>query len=339
MPQLKRILFVLDSTYLPHGISGANVSLHALCKRLPARGCEPVVICAQDHPPADSARALGPPPGYTVLRTGDPVTAMHEMSSLFAPAAIVVRAPDPAERIAAGAAAAGAPGLCIYFESAFFHRSFAPPLAAPNLRYAACSPFLARMAEAYLGAPVAMVPPLIEPERFRCAASGDCVLFVNPTSIKGARAAEAIAARLPHRRFLFVRSWPDHPHHPHRAAALPNIRMAESTDDMRPLLAQTKLVLMPSVWEEGWGRVVSEAQVSGIPAVASDRGGLPETVGPGGVVLPLEAPIERWCEAVERAFTDDDYFAALSDGARSQAARPEYQPGAVVDRFLDFVSS
>jgi len=332
---LKLILFVLDTRYLPGGITGANVSLHALCRRLQARGWTPVVIATPyPGPEARSAEPLG----YRVLRTNDPDGMMHEMNSLFAPAAIVLRGPAPAERIAARAAAARAPRLHVYFESAFFRGSYAPPHLAPNLRYAACSPYLARMAEAFLGTPVDLVPPLIEPDGYRCDAAGDSVLFVNPTAVKGVHIAEAIAARLPHRRFLFVRSWPEHPNFPHRAPAQPNIRFAESTGDMRALFAQTRLVLMPSISEESWGRVVSEAQISGIPAVASDRGALPETVGPGGVVLPLAAPIERWCDAVERAFSDPACYAALSEGARRHAARPAVQPAAVVDAFLDFVS-
>ena len=333
--ETKRILFVTDSPYLPRGLTGANVSLHALASRLIALGHEPIVICTPD---AEDEPAPGPP-GYTVRRTPDPAAAMHEMLRLSPPASVVLRAPDPAERIAARAAAAGAPRLHVYFESAFFRREFPSPRAAPNLRYAACSPYLARLAETYLGAPVAVVPPLIEAEDYRCAATGDAILFVNPTPIKGVHIAEAIAARLPRRRFLFVRSWPDHPNHPHRAPALANIRSAESTADMRPLFAQTRLVLMPSVWEEAWGRIVSEAQLSGIPAIASDRGGLAETVGPGGAVLPIDAPIERWCEAVEAMFTDDAHYAALSRAARAHALRPEMAPDYAVARFLDFIAA
>src|SRR5262249_21620774 len=63
--------------------------------------------------------------------------------------------------------------------------------------------------------------------------------------------------------------------------------LRERTDDMRTVYCDTRILLVPSQWEdETWGRVVSEAQLSGIPVITSDRGGLPESVGPGGIVLP-----------------------------------------------------
>jgi glycosyltransferase involved in cell wall biosynthesis len=46
---------------------------------------------------------------------------------------------------------------------------------------------------------------------------------------------------------------------------------------------------MPSVWEESFGLVAAEAMVNGIPVVASNRGAIPETLGHGGVVLPIPA--------------------------------------------------
>jgi glycosyltransferase involved in cell wall biosynthesis len=91
--------------------------------------------------------------------------------------------------------------------------------------------------------------------------------------------------------------------------------------------------------EEGWGRTVSEAQISGIPAIVSDRGGLPDTVGPGGVVVPLAEPVERWCREIDALFDDAAHHAALSAAARRHAERPELAPAAVMARFLAFIGS
>lgn len=44
------------------------------------------------------------------------------------------------------------------------------------------------------------------------------------------------------------------------------------------LLKKSKLCVVPSVWEEPFGRVALEALVLGVPVVASNRGGLPEIV-------------------------------------------------------------
>ncbi len=56
------------------------------------------------------------------------------------------------------------------------------------------------------------------------------------------------------------------------------------TMDTRSVYAATRVLLVPSQWKaETWGRVASEAQFSGIPVLASDVGGSPEAVAPGGV--------------------------------------------------------
>ena len=333
---MRRILFVLGSDYLPASVSGSNVSIHALCRRLVAAGFEPMVACAPDRAAARRpAVGAWSAPTYPVLRLADPVEAMKEIIARLEPEAVVLRGPV---RAAEWAMASGHP-LHVYFASDFHAHGFPSPREAPNLRYAANSPFLVRLGEAYFGAPVALVPSVIEPAEYRCERAGEAVLFVNPAAVKGVHIAAAVAARLPHRHFLFVRSWTDDARNRHTDIRLPNVEWAETTLDMRPLFACTKLILMPSVWEESSGRTLGEAQLSGIPAVVSDRGGLRESVGAGGVVIPLGDPIERWCEAVEAMFTDEVRYATLSRLARQHADRPDYTPERAVARFLEFIAS
>lgn len=332
---MKRILFVQGSGYLPRAITGANVSLDALCQRLVGRGLEPLVLCGADPP---GAADTAPAQNYAVARAADPIAAFAATARGFAPDAIVIRAPDPAERFARFPGIRGR-RIHIYCESPYFSRAFPSPRHAPDLCYGANSPFLARMGTAMLGAEVAMIPPVIEPGLYRCVPTGDGILFVNPIAMKGVHIAAAIAAALPRRRFLFVRSWPETAAFPHFQPRLPNIEWVTSAHDMRPIFARTKLLLMPSVWEESSGRTLGEAQVSGIPTIASDRGGMREAIGPGGGVVPLGAPIAQWCAAIERAFEDGAHFAQLGEGARRHAARPDYQPEAAVERFLEFVAS
>lgn len=336
---MKRIIFVHSTGYLPGQIGGANISLHALFMRLAGLGYEPIVICAPDEPiaPRLTGAALVEPQ-YAVLRRADPIEALREAARRLAPSAVVVRAPDPADRVARIAEAIGQT-VHIYFQSGFFSRAFPSPAEMPLLRYGANSPFLARMAEAYFGAPVPMIPPVIEPDRYRCEPVGDAVLFVNPIAWKGVHIAAAIARALPHRRFIFVRSWSDNPVIPHVGVDLPNVELAESTHDTRRLFERTKLLLVPSVCEESSARVIGEAQVSGIPTVTSDRGGLVESVGGGGVCLPLSAPIERWSTAVEAMFAEPARYAAFSRGAKAHAERPDYLPERAVERFLEFIGA
>lgn len=41
---------------------------------------------------------------------------------------------------------------------------------------------------------------------------------------------------------------------------------------------EADVLLVPSIWDEAFGRVSIEAQILGIPVIVSNKGGLPETV-------------------------------------------------------------
>ena len=108
---------------------------------------------------------------------------------------------------------------------------------------------------------------------------------------------------------------------------------------MRAVYRRARLLLAPSPWEEAWCRVVTEAQFSGIPALASDRGGLPESVGPGGLLVPADAPHDAWLTALGRMWDDPDQLDALSAAARRHAARPEIRPESIIAAFDDVATA
>ena len=59
------------------------------------------------------------------------------------------------------------------------------------------------------------------------------------------------------------------------------------------MLAQTRVLLNPSLWYEGFGLIVMEAMLRGIPVVASSSGGLQEAKRGTGYVIPVRT-IERY---------------------------------------------
>lgn len=330
---MQRILFVLGGRFLPGNVTGENVSIDALCRRLAARGIAPLLVCAREPAPVADFK-----PPYDVIRVDEPVAAMLEMKGRLAPDATLVCGLAAALRLAeSGLVPEG--NLHLRLGNVFYGLPEPPPDVKRRLRIAVVSRYLSDFARAYTGLEPVRIPPLFEPERYRVERRGDAVLFVNPVAAKGANLVAAIAARLPHRRFLVVPSWAPHASSPPIGLDLPNVEIAERALDMRVHLARARLVLVPTIVEEAWGRIVSEAQVSGIPAVASARGGLPETVGPGGMVIPLGEPIERWSAEIEALFEDGPRYAALSAAALGHAARPEMAPDTVVARTLEFLAS
>ena len=107
---------------------------------------------------------------------------------------------------------------------------------------------------------------------------------------------------------------------------------------MKTVYGRTKILLAPSKWEEAWGRVASEAHCSGIPVLGSRRGGLPEAIGEGGVVLDYDAPLDDWVAALERLWSDAAHYAELSAAALAYSGRPQLDPQHQFATFLDVLN-
>jgi glycosyltransferase involved in cell wall biosynthesis len=79
---------------------------------------------------------------------------------------------------------------------------------------------------------------------------------------------------------------------------LTNVNITPNTNNMAAVYSRTKILLAPSLWWEAYGRVISEATINKIPAVVTNRGGLPEAAGPTGLIIELpqelyKAPYNR----------------------------------------------
>src|SRR4029077_20559462 len=157
--------------------------------------------------------------------------------------------------------------------------------------------------------------------------------------MKGGETAIELARVCPDIPFLLVEAWyPDDSVPQLRAAAarLPNVSWRRPTTDMRSIYAKTRVLLVPSLSEETWGRVVTEAQASGIPALARAIAALPESVGPAGVLLPADAPMDAWVQALRRLWDEPTHYDTLVARAFEFSARPEAQP---TQRLADFVAA
>ena len=167
------------------------------------------------------------------------------------------------------------------------------------------------------------------------------VTFVNPALCKGAypfvRIAQELGRRRPDIPLLVVESRAtrmtlgacglrpsDHPH----------IQIMPVTTDPRRFWRLTKVLLMPSLWWENQPLVAVEAMINGIPVIGSDRGGIPETLGDGGIalslperltpltqILPTAEEVEPWVEAIIRLWDDPAWYQEQSARGSEQAQR------------------
>ena len=85
------------------------------------------------------------------------------------------------------------------------------------------------------------------------------------------------------------------------------------------LMGRASVVLVPSLWEEPFGRTVIEAFARGTPVVASDQGALPELVrhGVNGLIVP-SVDAEALSGAVKRLVSGDCDLAAMRRAARQE---------------------
>ncbi len=94
-----------------------------------------------------------------------------------------------------------------------------------------------------------------------------------------------------------------------------NVEILPSEDDPRIFYEQIKVLLIPSQWEEAFGRVAIEAMVNGIPVIASNVAGLKDSVGNGGILIEKDN-VDEWINEILR-FDDKKYYKKISDKAKN----------------------
>ncbi len=143
--------------------------------------------------------------------------------------------------------------------------------------------------------PAVIHPPVYGPgpfEQYGRAEAGS-VTMVNPCVIKGVSIFLALARRFPRYRFAALPGWGTTAADRRDLEALPNVTLLANVKNIAQVLKNTRVMLMPSLWYEGFGLSVMEAMLRGIPVISSDSGGLSEAKMGTRFVLPVH-PIERY---------------------------------------------
>lgn len=161
---------------------------------------------------------------------------------------------------------------------------------------------MAGYVQAHLGREAWMIhPPMYgQPPypRFGRFGSG-YVLMVNPCAVKGLSIFLALADRFPEMEFAALHGWGTTAADRSALTFRPNTKLLQNVLNIDEVLREARLLLMPSLWYEGFGLIAMEAMLRGLPVIASDSGGLADAKAGTGYVAPVR-PVERY----EREFDD-----------------------------------
>ncbi|CAN5361716.1 glycosyltransferase [soil metagenome] len=343
-----RILFASGTGYLPEFSGGVQSSTDHLIRQSLAQGHQAAVLAALfgdgmfglkaraklrlSGKPAVTDRILG----YDVMRSWIPWETANYAVDSFEPDVALVQCHN-AVPLGRALVDAGVP-LVVYLRNVEFDELAGDPRDLRNALFIANSRFTAETYRAKFSIESVVIPPTIDRAQYAVETTREFVTFINPMPAKGFDLAVQIAAACPDIPFLFVESWSLTPADLDRITKaignLPNVTLQRRTSDMRSVYGRTRVLLAPSRWQEAWGRVASEAQCSGIPVVGSNRGGLPEAIGRGGVVLDYEAPVKAWTEVVQRLCADANYYETLSSAASTHADRDELRSDLQFEKFI-----
>ena len=163
------------------------------------------------------------------------------------------------------------------------------------------------------------------------------VTMVNPrTKNKGLKTFLAVAEQLPSIEFQVAGSLYDDAIES-EIAKLDNVTFLGWCDEMREVYQNTKLLLIPSQYQEGGPRIVAEAFVNGIPVIGSNLGGIPDYVGDGGELIIDYDSTKAWVEAIKHFVEDSEYYRKKS--AIAQERSQLFELGDRVDEFETVLES
>ncbi len=160
----------------------------------------------------------------------------------------------------------------------------------------AVSEFVLGRAPQHNGTRLAVLrPPFVQPSQGTNVPRTRSVLMVNPIPAKGSILLHEVIRLMPEQHFTLVEGWWNTATD---FAAHPNVTYVPRTYDMDTLYRSHRLLLVPSTVEDAFPRVIVEAALHGTLSIGTDRGGIPEAIGPHGIVLSPTADPRAWAHAI-----------------------------------------
>jgi glycosyltransferase involved in cell wall biosynthesis len=243
------------------------------------------------------------------------VSVLHQQIQEFRPDWVLVSSEDVSHTLLREAARSAA-GRLVYiahtpqffpFGPASWHRDEAGAAAVRNAAaVVVISQVMASYVRTHLGRDAVIVhPPIyrVDAGAGSCAALGNfdsgAIGMINPCAVKGISLFLAIADLMPDCRFAALPGWGTTRDDLAALRARRNIAILPSVRQIEDFLQRLSILLMPSLWLEGFGLIAAEAMLRGVPVIASDSGGLREAKAGSHFLIPV-----RLIESYEPVFND-----------------------------------
>jgi surfactin synthase thioesterase subunit/glycosyltransferase involved in cell wall biosynthesis len=303
-----RILLAATASYAPPR-GGATRSNLLWLRHLAAAGHHCRIVCGPSGDGAD----LPAGPNIEILPIADPAARVRLLTTqiqTWNPDHVLVSSEDLSHSLLREAHHR-APGRVVYLAHTpqffpFGPESWNPDPAAALVLESAGIVAIGRHMAGYirreLGRDAAIIhPPIYGPGPFPLYENFNRgrIVMVNPCAVKGIGIFLEAAARMPRWEFAAVPGWGTTSEDRRALERLPNVRLLPNAASIDEILAETRILMMPSLWYEGFGLIVMEAMLRGIPVVSSDSGGLNEAKAGTGYVIPVRT-IERYQPAFDQ---------------------------------------
>jgi glycosyltransferase involved in cell wall biosynthesis len=112
----------------------------------------------------------------------------------------------------------------------------------------------------------------------------------------------------------------------------PNLSLLGQVADMNIFYEKVALLLVPSLIEEAFPRVILEAAARGIPVIGSRVGGIPEALGDSGVLIDVapkgansDEVAERYVREIRRVLDNEEIYRGLRQKALARAREYEIE--------------
>lgn len=339
-----RILFAGVEPFIPDCYSAPNRTVLELSQKLASMGHEPAVLSGTSSMKGKQV-FCDHSFSFPVYRSSHPLQSFPALVTTVLPDIVILTGRNLTGLLKI-AAKMDFPIAIWLFDTEYQridYQVFDDLLFNAGIRFLATSSFVSDHARAFLGVSAEVVPPFIEEPGEIRSDPGNQVLFFNPSRRKGVELAFKIARERPAIQFTFVETWclsDDWRNYCfQQAAKCGNIDWRKPVLNMHELYRKARLMLVPSICEEGFCRGVTEAQRFGIPVVASDRGYLPANVGDGGAIINLHEPLSVWLEAFDRLWESAGSYTGQMSLTREHAFRKELETGNVAGQFISLLQS